>query len=405
MLCIAAALEYYLRTYRVIAAPTPRHAVTLGALLGLAVFARIDALLFVATLAVDAVWRRRPGEWRRLALSGAVAGLVLLPWCVGSQALFGTIFPESGPATRFLSAAYAPHEHAGYTDAAFAAGPPPRFLAANLSRSFLQLGTSPLLHVFTRSIELGLQAARIPAATLYAVGCFLALAFAGLYRLLRRGDRIGDLRFLIVYALLLIAAYSFVVFGQIFYSRYYYPIFFLSIALGAVAFDLLLRMVRTPRLRRRLAIVSTVAYGLALAHMSLHRVQNGNYRFLHVVDWIATHTPADATIGVFNSGAIGYFSDRRVVNLDGKVNPAALAALRHGAIGEYIEAQGIDYVIDHEWILRRFVLDPAGAGHRVRLARVDGAGALGVPGWAAYRVVGDAATAVGAAGASPRLAP
>jgi hypothetical protein len=388
MLCIAAALEYYLRVYRTTAAPSRRQAVTLGALLGLAVFARIDAVLFVVALAADIVWRRRRSEMPALALAATTAAIVLLPWCVGSQALFGTVLPESGSATRFLSEAYAPRDHPDFTAASFASGPPPRFLAENLSLSFLQIGTSPVLHGFTRGLERTLEALDVPqAASLYAVGGFLALVCAGAFFLAKRGrGKRTDLRFLVVYAALLVGAYSLVVFGQIFYSRYYYPIFFLSIVLGAIAFDLLLHMVRSQRRRRRLAVACMVAYGAGLGYMSLHRVQNGNYRFLHVVDWIATHTPADATIGVFNSGAIGYFSDRRVINLDGKVNPAALRALRRGAIGDYIAAQGIDYVIDHEWILRRFLLEPSGAGRRVRLARVDGDAALGVPGWGAYRV-------------------
>jgi hypothetical protein len=401
MLLIAAALEYYLRVYRATPAPTLRQAATLGVLLGLAVFARIDALLFVVALGADAVWRRRRAEGRALAVAGAAAAIVLLPWCVGSQALFGTVLPESGQATRFLSEAYAARDHPDFTAASFAAGPPPRFLAENLSRSFLQIGTSPVLHVFTRGLERVLGSAHVPpAATLYAVGGFLLLAGAGAILLVRRRARgEGDLRFLFVYAVLLISAYSFVIFGQIFYSRYYYPIFFLSIGLGALAFDLLLRMVRTPRHRRMLAVVCTSAYAIVLVHMSLNRVQRGHYQFVDVVDWIAARTPPDATIGVFNSGAIGYFSDRRIINLDGKVNPAALSALQRGEIGEYIAAQGIDYVIDHEWILRRFVLDPSGAGRRVDLARVDGDAGLGVPGWAAYRVL-SAPTAAGSAPAA-----
>jgi 4-amino-4-deoxy-L-arabinose transferase-like glycosyltransferase len=404
MLCIAAALDYYVRVYRAAASPSRRQAVTLGALLGLAVFARIDAVLFVAALVADAAWRsrHRRGELRALALAAAVAAAVLLPWCIGSQALFGTVLPESGSATRFLSEAYAPRDHPGITPASFTGGPPPSFLADNLSQSFLQIGTSPVLHVFTRAIERALQALHFPAAaTVYAVGSFLCLALVGVFFLVRRRRTARvDLRFLFVYAVLLVAAYSLVVFGQIFYSRYYYPIFFLSIILGAIAFDLLLQMLRSAERRRNVAIACSVVYAALLAHMSMHRVQNGNYRFLHVVDWIATHTPPDATIGVFNSGAIGYFSDRRVINLDGKVNPAALEALRRGDIGDYIESQGIDYVIDHEWILGRFLSVPASAADGVALTRVDGDAAVGVPGWAAYRVESGAATAGGSGAAA-----
>ena len=44
------------------------------------------------------------------------------------------------------------------------------------------------------------------------------------------------------------------------------------------------------------------------------------YCFYEVARWVDDYTSPDDTIGVFQSGAIGYFSHRRVVNLDGKVN-------------------------------------------------------------------------------------
>ena len=141
-----------------------------------------------------------------------------------------------------------------------------------------------------------------------------------------------------------------------------------------------------------------VLYGLALAYMCPSRVMNGNYRFLRVVDWMAVHTPKGATVGVFNCGAIAYFSDRHVVNLDGKVNPVALDALRQGRLAEFVDRVGIDYVIDHEWILDHFLLDQASSAP-VRFERVDeGERALGVPGWRAYRVERLAGTASSATG-------
>jgi hypothetical protein len=211
----------------------------------------------------------------------------------------------------------------------------------------------------------------------------------------------AQLGFLLVYPGLLIAAYSLYVYGMIFYSRYYYPIFFLSIVLGAFAFDLLMGLVRPAR-RALVGGALIVLYGLTLAYMCPSRVMNGNYRFLRVVDWMAAHTPPDATVGVFNCGAIAYFSDRHVVNLDGKVNAVALDALRRGRLAEFVDREGIDYVIDHEWILEHFLLDGATTS-AVRFERVDAGGrALGVPGWRAYRVERPGGTASGGAGGASR---
>ncbi len=398
MLLVAASVEYYLGVYRRAAVPTRRQCLTLGALLGLAIFARVDAVLLAAALGIDALVRGGARARRPLLFVGLAAAIVMTPWCVGSRILFGSILPESGRATRFLSEAYAPHDHPEFSAATFLHGPPAMFLAENFSRSLLQLGTSPVLHVFTRGLERTLQAAQVaPLANLCAVGGFLLLAFLAFgllgYRRRRGGQGMPrDFVFLVAYSAALVCAYSFVIFGQIFYSRYYYPVFFISILLGAFAFDVLMKLIPRARVRRAASVACTVAYALTLAYMSMHRVQNGNYRFLHVVDWIAARTEPGARIGVFNSGAIGYFSDRHIVNLDGKVNPAAFAALNQGTICEYIESQGIEYVIDHEWIVRHFLVDgTTGTPPCIHLARVDGAAALGVPGWAAYRVVRDVA--------------
>ena len=395
MFLLAASLEYYLSVYRARPLPGWREVCTLGLLLGLSVFARIDAGLFAVALAADVVWRdRRRAAWVRFAAVAGIALAVIAPWCLASRIATGAFLPESGSATRFLSTAYAPHDHPSLARADFSDGPPGEFLLHNLGRSFLQLGTSPLMQIFTRGAERSLQALHLDAkAALTGVGGMLllglaAVLFAAHRQRIRRGHDRGALSFLYLYAILLVAAYSFVVFGQIFYSRYYYPLFFLSILVGAFAFDLLIGLVSSPRAQRNLAAAITIVYGLTLPYMAWHRLANGNYRFLHVVDWIATHTPPDATVGVFNSGAIGYFSDRRVVNLDGKVNPGALAALQRGKLGDYIAARHIDYVIDHAWIVEHFLAE--GAATAVRLERVEGDGALGVRGWAAYRVLRNA---------------
>lgn len=63
--------------------------------------------------------------------------------------------------------------------------------------------------------------------------------------------------------------------------------------------------------------------------------------------------PRDAAIGSFNAGIPGYFSDRRVVNLDGLVNHAAVGYWREGRFDRYLRDAGIDYVADEEDAIRR----------------------------------------------------
>jgi 4-amino-4-deoxy-L-arabinose transferase-like glycosyltransferase len=74
--------------YRLRDRPTPRNALLLGALVGVAAHGRLEALLFVPLLVLPLAWRAGP---RRLAVGGlAVAAtvLVLTPWLVRNWTAF-----------------------------------------------------------------------------------------------------------------------------------------------------------------------------------------------------------------------------------------------------------------------------------------------------------------------------
>jgi hypothetical protein len=55
--------------------------------------------------------------------------------------------------------------------------------------------------------------------------------------------------------------------------------------------------------------------------------------------------PADTWVGAFQSGTIGFFHDR-TINLDGKVNPEALAATTSHRLNEYVLESPIEYLVD-----------------------------------------------------------
>jgi len=65
-------------------------------------------------------------------------------------------------------------------------------------------------------------------------------------------------------------------------------------------------------------------------------------------EWINTNLPKDAVVGTFNSGVETYFSERRIVNLDGLVNNKALQALRARDLMAYVKNERIEYLIDWE---------------------------------------------------------
>ena len=68
--------------------------------------------------------------------------------------------------------------------------------------------------------------------------------------------------------------------------------------------------------------------------------------------WIDANVERDAIVGSFNSGQLGFFSDRSVVNLDGLVNNVSyfenvLRDPSPDALSAYIDRVGIDYVVDY----------------------------------------------------------
>lgn len=76
--------------------------------------------------------------------------------------------------------------------------------------------------------------------------------------------------------------------------------------------------------------------------------------------------PVDEPVGCFNSGIVTWHADvlaaarggarRGVVNLDGVVDARSFAALQRGALGAFLDAQGVRFVVDNPV---QFALDPA----------------------------------------------
>ncbi len=64
--------------------------------------------------------------------------------------------------------------------------------------------------------------------------------------------------------------------------------------------------------------------------------------------WIDHNLPASARVASWDAGVIGYFSNRRVVNLDGVVNSKAYYdAAQAGRVDEFLNARGIRWVANH----------------------------------------------------------
>jgi len=203
-------------------------------------------------------------------------------------------------------------------------------------------------------------------STLRYVGVlvFLASLLALVVTLVRarRADTLRPFHWIPLYALAHTAYYG--VFAGL-GIRYLYPVFILMSFYLAVGLQWLIARALDPA--RAASNVARVAFAMLcctfVAGAAAFQHGYGVGRFLSLqlgfydglAPWIKSHTEPNAVIGGFNSGIVSYYSGRRVVNLDGVMNDAAIAAIQTRTLGKYIDSQGIDYLADIDGELARFM--------------------------------------------------
>lgn len=420
---LASIVYFYLSRVRPVEAPRGKDLVVLGILTGLGVLARVDLVFLALVVALDylLVIRRRGAAARSLRGIFVPLGAALAtysPWLLYNVFALRSVVQDSGTATRYLSLAYAPLFDLGPAQMA-STGPTASFIWGHIAHSFSVLKLAPPVHAFFRGAEkIGIEFGAGSAALLVAnvvglaiVALFLYLVVARKRDLIVRG--FGEIQFLLVFAGVLIAAYSLYVFGVFFFARYYYPVYFiLCVYAGLLLEEALRRFAWGAAASRAVTGAILAVYLAAFGYMAYTCAARSYpvYCFYEVAQWVDRNTSPDDTIGVFQSGAIGYFSHRRVVNLDGKVNHEALAALKSGTLSDYLRDEGIDVVVDNRTVLELFLtggierkksVDPLVL---LGLHPIVEPGAKRVPGWAAYRVNGFASSGgTGAPGNGPRV--
>lgn len=284
-----------------------------GLLAGLAVWFRPEAAVAAGLLAI-LVWRERKRlPWRLAAAAAAVVLLgVLLAWWY-----FGTPIPNSLAAKRALAAGSAglrfwpqsvelARRHAG------------RLWPAVVGLGLL--GQSPLLRAGGRCLRL-LSCFALSLAVLYPL---LGVAYAPWYVLPMAAALLYGLAFLIG-----------------FLARW-------GIGAGAAAAP----AGRVLALAGALAACAPVAFSLAPAEARrLHRFSwPPNMRaYREAAAWLKAHAPPAATVSYYEVGALGYFSDRTVIDMVGVVTPELLPYVqRRDFAGAFLARPG-DFALHPDW--------------------------------------------------------
>ena len=84
---------------------------------------------------------------------------------------------------------------------------------------------------------------------------------------------------------------------------------------------------------------------------------------LRAVEALREHIPAEARVGAFNAGIVGFFLNANVINIDGVVNNRVIPYLASGTLDEYLAEAHIDCIVDYQFSLFRFAQATTLAGY------------------------------------------
>lgn len=352
-----------------------RYTCYLGIILGLMFLARIDTIFYLIIFSIIFVLRDKHYRRKRLLILSAVLAAVLSPWFVYNWGAFGSPVQDSG-----FAIPYKLHE---------------QYMLQG--HSILQM----LQHSFERFVffvkDEFSDCLGFPRLLFAAVVICSLAAFRMNWRdpeILRQS--IIPLSMLTVLSLWcgglsLILGHTFVRW----YARKWY--FDQLILLSALSFCLGIIIVDPLRTWHRFTLLFTVNFaenslvkvavlslavaifmGVPLA-FGVKRLLLGIYphqrSMLEAAYWVKKNLRENESAGAFNSGIMGFFSGKHVVNLDGSINNSAFAAIRKKELLYYMYREGISYYLDFDPLMMRdygpFLGDREGRMRMVPVGEID----------------------------------
>jgi hypothetical protein len=311
---------------------TPRRVLLAGVLMGALVWARIDEVAFVAAFGAVSLWRARLALRRAAAplAACAVAALLLTPWLAWNIHLDGSPMPSSGKA------------ESENVEVVRNAGAALRALGAWSAPPLLR----PSLH----------DDAMLLFFVLSGVAILLTLGAARYLRRRRRGPLGAGTAALTLFGGFLVAWYVLRFGPWWFMERYLAPLLLLTIPFLASALELSRPRPRALAVLAGVVLVANVPLFVVLAagpswpppawaarETNLGTHTNLNYEEQYA--WVRAHVRLSCVVAAYETGTLIYFRDR-TVNLDGKVDHAALQARLAGRGPDYVDARRVDVMMD-----------------------------------------------------------
>ena len=303
-----------------------RSCILVGGVFGLLVLARLDAALYAIPLVLWLVYQRI--RIKQMIVIGASAAVLVVPYVVWNLLVFHAVIPSSGVISALLSRESLMHSGSVYSAMRGVA----HFIFFNVLKAFQYTGLPAVIMLcigfgagtllFNRSSErTNLKVS--PTVLLYiALGVgYILVILANLLRLAIR-------------------------------DYYFAPsALFAALVIAWTAEHI----IQEYNVKKRLVTI-LIGGGCLLGILSFawlwgtylenrFSTSPNHLQFLQTAQWVRENISADAKVGAFDAGIVGWFSGHQLFNLDGLVNQSAYEALLSNSLMSYILSEHIEYVI------------------------------------------------------------
>lgn len=317
-----------------------KQAILLGFVTGLAMFTRVDNVIFVG--AVGLALLLRGGRLNRhnfinALLMGMTVVVVMLPWFVISYQCCGALLPESGGAVRFQALASF-HDIPG---GAFT------LLLYNFFVTLRILARSPMELDHTIIWSFGFALLGLSVVTSYGRSLWRRLGHK-----VKQTEWIRRLWPIWLFIVLLLMAYNTYILAYWFFVRYFYPVTWVmtivwaSILTGAAVY--ISKRWQKPlwQISLFMGVILVFWFLPGLSKLLFSTPKQGGY--YNIAIWANETLPENTVLGSAQTGALTYWArpDLTVINMDGVANPDAYAALESGEQMKYLREQGITYIVN-----------------------------------------------------------
>jgi hypothetical protein len=305
--------------------PTFARSIALGALLGLTVLARIDAVFLVGGVMLTELWRHKQRGIAQMIALGAMAVVVSSPWWLYNYLEFGSFMPISGQSQQIFDS-----------------------LQENLIRAGAVLADIGSIFFYLPYYKLHPW---LLAVWVVFIGMLIyqLTARIRLWKILPERAYAGVLTPLMIASGCIFAYYVFNFGAPHFLPRYFHPIRLLWVMLVALSLPLIgPSIVASYKERKGLFLGVAIPVALFVLFFNANRywtnyTTNNISELYGVGKWALQHP--DTRVGMYQSGTASFVAPN-VVNLDGKVNPDALHARVSDSIGHYIVSERLEYLAD-----------------------------------------------------------